>query len=392
MMFSIFPSTTKYLIPSSVLILLVMTVNLTTSNFGYENGNWMMSCVALLILILIVIPHQWAYSTGAFALGMAYYVFMVYKTTGILSFQLFLGCTTSSLYYYISAVTMYGKFKELYKLIFANQKLNQEMKKLLEIFPEGVFIKSYHQNMLDEATMANNQFKKYICNVKDSIETLRRIKVKVTNNEELRQNVESYHTNLYNFLNRQEFEAQDDELHEVKNVQIVCLQNSDNQQSESYDDMIEVTKNFTIKTMKVIWEGDTNAIMHVFIDNTDIIKLEEANNNIKCQKIMFTSASHEFRTPLNAIISSYDFIESLFNKMCDDLTRAKYDYDTTMLIIQTNYQHISKFIKVGGTSSTLLLSLVEDILNLSKMESGMFQINQIDFYMRDLIQEVYDTF
>ena len=107
---------------------------------------------------------------------------------------------------------------------------------------------------------------------------------------------------------------------------------------------------------------------------------------------MFTSASHEFRTPLNAIISSYDFIESLFNKMCDDLTRAKYDYDTTKLIIQTNYQHISKFIKVGGTSSTLLLSLVEDILNLSKMESGMFQINQIDFYMRDLIQEVYDTF
>lgn len=48
--------------------------------------------------------------------------------------------------------------------------------------------------------------------------------------------------------------------------------------------------------------------MHVFIDTTDIVKLEEANNNIRCQKIMLTSASHEFRTPLNAIINSFIFI------------------------------------------------------------------------------------
>ena len=44
--------------------------------------------------------------------------------------------------------------------------------------------------------------------------------------------------------------------------------------------------------------------MHVLIDTTNIIKLEEANNSIKCQKIMFTSTSHEFRTPLNAIVNS----------------------------------------------------------------------------------------
>jgi len=44
--------------------------------------------------------------------------------------------------------------------------------------------------------------------------------------------------------------------------------------------------------------------MHVFIDTSAFIKLEEANNNIKCQKIMFASVSHEFRTPLNSIINS----------------------------------------------------------------------------------------
>jgi len=54
--------------------------------------------------------------------------------------------------------------------------------------------------------------------------------------------------------------------------------------------------------------------MHVFIDNTSVIRLEEiknqikldeANNNLRLQKIMFASASHEFRTPLNAIINSF---------------------------------------------------------------------------------------
>lgn len=55
--------------------------------------------------------------------------------------------------------------------------------------------------------------------------------------------------------------------------------------------------------------------MHVFSDTTDIYKLEKARNNIKLQKIMFASASHEFRTPLNAIMSSYEFLKSSYNSI-----------------------------------------------------------------------------
>lgn len=53
-------------------------------------------------------------------------------------------------------------------------------------------------------------------------------------------------------------------------------------------------RTFNIKSQKVCWEGDYNSCLHVFIDITDIKKLEEANNNIKLQKIMFASVSHEF--------------------------------------------------------------------------------------------------
>lgn len=51
-----------------------------------------------------------------------------------------------------------------------------------------------------------------------------------------------------------------------------------------------------------------------------------------------------------------------------------------------------KFIKMGTNSSLLLLSLIEDILDLSKMEAGTFNMNLTEFNLRDLIMEVLDIF
>ena len=66
--------------------------------------------------------------------------------------------------------------------------------------------------------------------------------------------------------------------------------NDHNDHNEDNEDN-EVRQSFNIKTLKVNWEGNKNSFMHVFIDTTDIVKLEEANNNIRCQKIMFASES-----------------------------------------------------------------------------------------------------
>ena len=87
---------------------------------------------------------------------------------------------------------------------------------------------------------------------------------------------------------------------------------------EEREDLTE-ERVFGVKSLEVIWEGKPS-FMHVLIDSTDILKLEEANNNIKCQKIMFTSISHELRTPLNAISNCY-FI--LSQKLLDILNKIK---------------------------------------------------------------------
>ena len=60
--------------------------------------------------------------------------------------------------------------------------------------------------------------------------------------------------------------------------------------------------------------------------------------------------------------------------------------------ISNKCNRMQRFIKMGTNSSVLLLSLVEDILDLSKIEGGTFKINMVRFKPTELIDEVNDIF
>ena len=155
----------------------------------------------------------------------------------------------------------------------------------------------------------------------------------------------------------------------------------------------EIHQSFNIKTLKVNWEGNKNSFMHVFIDTTDIMKLEEANNNIRCQKIMFASASHEFRTPLNAILNSFKFVEGMWRDVQDELhALAAFKSRTAEMAVSDKFKMMERFIGMGTNSSILMLSLVEDILDLSKLESDTFTVNKSVFKVDNLISEVQEVF
>ena len=132
--------------------------------------------------------------------------------------------------------------------------------------------------------------------------------------------------------------------------------------------------------------------MHVLIDTTNITQLEEAKNNIKCQQIMFASASHEFRTPLNAILNIFDLIKNTQQAFIDKIKKlSQNNYEVTKVVEKMSCK-IDKFIKIGHNSSSLLLSLIEDILNLSKMDIGEFNITMSDFSIKELLDQVYDIY
>src|SRR5438445_2428581 len=71
--------------------------------------------------------------------------------------------------------------------------------------------------------------------------------------------------------------------------------------------------------------------------------------------------SHELRTPLNAIIG---FSEVLSERMFGDLNEKQEEY-----------------LKDIYTSGTHLLSLINDILDLSKIEAGRMELELTDFHL-----------
>ncbi|MBI3398589.1 MAG: sensor histidine kinase [Deltaproteobacteria bacterium] len=81
------------------------------------------------------------------------------------------------------------------------------------------------------------------------------------------------------------------------------------------------------------------------------------------------SISHELRTPLNSILG---FSELLYDKTCGDLNEKQFEY--------IDYIH---------KSGKYLLDLINDILDLSKIEAGKMEIKPEEFSVADAIDEVH---
>ena len=107
---------------------------------------------------------------------------------------------------------------------------------------------------------------------------------------------------------------------------------------------------------------------------------------------MFTSASHELRTPLNSVINSYALILNNLDTIIDTLNQNVHNLNKTKEIIDIEFSEIKRFIKIGKNSSTMLLLLIEDILDLAKMEAGTFKFNMTEFRISDITNEIHDIF
>ncbi|MCZ4695493.1 response regulator [Ancylomarina euxinus] len=97
-----------------------------------------------------------------------------------------------------------------------------------------------------------------------------------------------------------------------------------------------------------------------------ILAKGKAEKLAKVKEEFLASMSHEIRTPLNALIG--------FSRQLEK---------TEMNTEQT------KYVEVIGNSSNHLLGLVNDILDLAKIEAGKLVIEKQSFEPKKLIQEVY---
>ena len=90
-----------------------------------------------------------------------------------------------------------------------------------------------------------------------------------------------------------------------------------------------------------------------------------ALQSVRAKSEFMANMSHEIRTPMNAIIGMAE------------------------LLSETNLTSIQKeYVEIFRRSGDHLLTLINDILDLSKVESGVLQLEKIDFNLADLTENI----
>ena len=137
------------------------------------------------------------------------------------------------------------------------------------------------------------------------------------------------------------------------------------------------------KQINVLW-GDEghHTICLVRCDVTDIISAEKNSRSVlqnaldlaqeanRAKTDFLSAMSHDIRTPMNAIIGMTDLA-------LDDLD---------------NRQHLSEYLDIIKSSSSHLLTLINDILDMSRIESGKMELNSSPMDLRQQMDGLESLF
>jgi len=89
-----------------------------------------------------MLPTQWKMNSLSFAFGFFYLSVQIYFRLGFLSADAIVNLMCGTLYFTMSNYVLHSNLNILYKLIRENEKLVNEMKRLLQVFPESVIIRT----------------------------------------------------------------------------------------------------------------------------------------------------------------------------------------------------------------------------------------------------------
>ncbi|MFW5837375.1 MAG: response regulator, partial [Desulfovibrionaceae bacterium] len=123
---------------------------------------------------------------------------------------------------------------------------------------------------------------------------------------------------------------------------------------------------------------DSGAILHYEGSVLDISERKKREHAERLQQSaeaasqaksrFLATMSHEIRTPLNAILGMADLL-----------------WETSLSMEQRDY------VRIFRSSGELLLSLINDILDLSRIESGRFALDAVDFDLREIVDKTGET-
>ena len=115
-------------------------------------------------------------------------------------------------------------------------------------------------------------------------------------------------------------------------------------------------------------ENEKTELRNLNIIDMDKNKLVQMERKLKAQGDFFASMSHEIRTPMNAIVGMSQIL-------LDDDSLSKKQSQT---------------VKTVNNSSNMLLGIINDILDYSKIEAGMLTLESISFDLNMIFDYVAD--
>lgn len=177
-----------------------------------------------------------------------------------------------------------------------------------------------------------------------------------------------HHNYLENQLNNEQFLDRD---RYFTNIEILCL-------SKTSEEIVISFSCSTIQNHQLEYNVEPNHdFVYVGRNITELKRKEQellaarqfAEQSAKAKSIFLANMSHEIRTPMNGVLGMTD------------------------LLLGTNLDDRQQdFVENIRLSGNLLLSLINRILDLSKLEEGQLQLESLPFNLEQCIEEILELF
>ena len=143
-------------------------------------------------------------------------------------------------------------------------------------------------------------------------------------------------------------------------IGVMCLQDYNNENKFSQDDLYAL--DFIANQIAIAIQR------RIILDNL-IIARQKAEEAAQSKQLFMSTMSHEIRTPLNEVIGI-----------------------TNLLLLGNPRKDQMDFLKTLKFSGNHLLTLVNDVLDYNKMESGKILFEQTQFNLSDLLDEIMRSY
>jgi signal transduction histidine kinase/DNA-binding response OmpR family regulator len=154
-----------------------------------------------------------------------------------------------------------------------------------------------------------------------------------------------------------------------RNEQTVSIENSDIQVTDEYVELVraletseQLQREFKNQLRKEV-TTKTKKLQQVNADLKEARKSADESNQLKSE--FLANMSHEIRTPMNGVIGMIDLVRGT------SLTKEQYHR-----------------LSLARTSASNLLTIINDILDLSKIESGRLELDEHPFDLLQMLHEV----